>query len=139
MSSLPYLFAALILFVSSFANAQERPERSAAAAIKTDCAKELKSQCRSVQEGRGRLLACLYSHDKMLSPKCATTVAASAEQLVEALGAVANVRRVCDADVKRFCTVVLPGEGKLVDCLTGFKKSVSSACSAALDTASLRP
>jgi hypothetical protein len=135
----PYLFAAALLFLSAGANAQDRPGPAAAAAIKADCAKELKSQCRGVQEGRGRLLACLYARDKSLSPKCATTVADSAEQLVEALSAVNSVRRACDADLKRHCMTVLPGNGKLVDCLTGFRRSVAQACGAALDTASLRP
>ena len=134
-----YLFATALLFLSPHANAEDRPGPAAAAALKADCAKELKSQCRGVQEGRGRMLACLYSHDKSLSPKCATTVATSAERLVEALSAVADVRRVCDADAKLHCIGVLPGDSRLVDCLTGFRKSVSQACNTALDTASLRP
>jgi hypothetical protein len=132
------LFAAALIFLSPIANAQVRTEPYAAA-IKADCAKELKNQCRHVQQGRGRLLACLYSQDKMLSPKCATMVVASTEGLVEAITAVADLRRACSADAKRHCTVVLPGDGKLVDCLNLYKKTISQACNAALDTAALRP
>jgi hypothetical protein len=134
----PYLLAAALLFVSPLANAQVRTEPYAAA-LKADCAKEIKSQCRTVQEGRGRMLACLYSHDKMLSRKCATTVVASTERLVEALGAVTDLRRACDGEAKQHCTVVPPGDGRLVDCLNLYRKSISQACNAALETAASRP
>jgi hypothetical protein len=132
------LFAAALMFLSPVANAQVRTEPYAAA-IKADCAKEIKSRCRNVQEGRGRLLACLYSQDKLLAPKCATTVVASAERLVEAINATADLRRACDAEAKQHCTVVPPGDGKLVDCLNLYRKTISQACNSALDTASLRP
>ena len=132
------LLAAALVVVGPVANAQVRTEPYAAA-IKADCAKEIKSQCRNVQEGRGRVLACLYSQDKMLAPKCATTVVASTERLVEAINATADLRRACDADAKRHCTVVRPGDGRLVDCLNLYRKTISQACNAALDTAVQRP
>ncbi len=134
----PFLLAGALLFVSPVANAQVRTEPYAAA-IKADCAKEIKSQCRHVQEGRGRLLACLYSKDKMLAPKCAATVVASSAGLVEAISATTDLRRACDAEAKQHCTVVPPGDGRLVDCLNLYRKTISQACNAALDTASLRP
>jgi hypothetical protein len=134
----PALLAATLICVSVAANAQVRTEPYAAA-IKADCGKEIKSLCRQVQDGRGRVLACLYSQDKRLSPKCATTVVASSAALVEAISATTDLRRACDADAKRHCTVVLPGDGKLVDCLNLYRKTISQACNASLDTAALRP
>ena len=101
----PSLLAAALLFVSPAANAQVRTEPYAAA-IKADCAKEIKSQCRHVQEGHGRLLPCLYSKDKMLSPKCSTTVMASSAGLVETISATTDLRRACDAEAKQQCTSV---------------------------------
>jgi hypothetical protein len=120
------------------AQGQDRPAEYAAA-MRADCAKEMKSQCRGVKEGGGRVLACLYSHDSKLGAKCAATVATSVERLGEALGALANVRRVCDADAKRLCAGVMPGDGNLIDCLSQARKAVSQACNATLDTAFLRP
>jgi hypothetical protein len=134
----PSLLAAALILASPVANAQVRTEPYAAA-IKADCAKEIKSLCRHVQDGRGRVLACLYSQDKRLSPKCATTVVASSAALVEAISATTDLRRACEADAKRHCTVVLPGDGRLVDCLNLYRKTMSQACNAALDTAALRP
>jgi hypothetical protein len=138
MSFRPAVLAGALIFANPVANAQVRTELYAAA-IKADCAKEIKAQCRHVQQGRGRLLACLYSQDKMLAPKCATTVMASAAGLVEAINATADLRRACDAEAKQHCTIVPPGDGRLVDCLNLYRKTISQACNAALDTASSRP
>jgi hypothetical protein len=66
-------------------------------------------------------------------------VVASSTGLVEAISATTDLRRACDADAKRHCTVVLPGDGRLVDCLNLYRKTMSQACNAALDTAALRP
>ena len=130
--------ALLFAGLATLAQAQDRPAEYAAA-MRADCGKEIKSQCRGVKEGGGRVLACLYSHDAKLGAKCAATVAASVERLGEALGALANVRRVCDADAKRLCAGVMPGDGNLIDCLSQSRKAVSQTCNATLDAAFLRP
>ena len=130
---------ALILAMGiEFSRAQDRPAEYAAA-IKADCAKELKAQCKGVREGGGRILACLYSRDNKLGAKCAATVAASQERLAEALSALANVRRVCEADAKRLCSGVTPGDGNLIDCLSRARTAVSQSCNVTLDAAFLRP
>jgi hypothetical protein len=124
--------------LADVATAQDTPEQYAAA-LKASCAKELKAQCRGVIEGRGRLLACLYSHQNKLSAGCGNIVNASLERLGLMLGALANVTRICDADAHRLCNGVEPGNGNLIDCLARARKSVSSQCNATLDAAFLRP
>lgn len=118
--------------------AQDRPA-DYAAAIKADCGKELRSLCKGVKEGGGRVLACLYSREDKLAAKCAATVAVSQERLAEALTALANVRRVCEADARRLCAGVMPGDGNLIDCLAKARRAVSQTCNGALDAAFLRP
>jgi hypothetical protein len=120
------------------ASAQDRPE-DYRIALKANCSKELKTICKGVPDGRGRVLACLYSRENKLSARCGETVAASLERLGEALGALANVRRVCGPDARRLCTGVVPGDGNLISCLTTGRRSVSSECNATLDSAFLRP
>jgi hypothetical protein len=122
----------------NFAAAQDKPGEYAAA-IKADCGKELKSLCKGVKEGGGRVLACLYSREDKLGAKCAATVAASQERLADAVAALANVRRVCEADAKRLCSGVMPGDGNLIDCLSQARKAVSQTCNGTLDAAFLRP
>ena len=131
--------ALIVTFGTVFvASAQDRPDQYAAI-LKADCAKEIKSQCKGVVEGRGRLLACLYARQNKASAKCATTVDASLIRLGEMMGALANVRRVCESDARRLCTGVQVGDGNLVDCLYAARKSVSAQCNTALDLAFLRP
>jgi hypothetical protein len=125
---------------SSFvpALAQDRPE-DYRVALRADCAKELKGMCNGVKDGSGRLLACLYSREDKLSQRCDLTLTGSIERLGEALGALANVRRVCQRDALRLCNGVVPGNGNLISCLTTGRKSVSSECNATMDAAFLRP
>lgn len=133
--SIAFVFAFATL---GFAAAQDKPA-DYATAIKADCGKELKSLCKGVREGGGRVLACLYSREDKLGAKCAATVAMSQDRLAEALTALANVRRVCEADAMRLCSGVMPGDGNLIDCLSKARRAVSQTCNGALDAAFLRP
>lgn len=126
------------LSLSGPASAQDRPE-DYRVALKVSCAKELKTLCKGVLDGRGRLLACLYSREDKLSPRCDQVVSGSLERLGEALGALANVQRVCAPDARRLCNGVVPGNGNLISCLTAGRRSVSAECNATLDSAFLRP
>ena len=127
-----------VVVATGLSRAQDRAA-DYAVAIRSDCAKELRTQCKGVREGGGRSLACLYSHDNKLGAKCAATVAASQDRLAEALSALANVRRVCEADAKRLCSGVMPGDGNLIDCLSKARRAVSQTCNGTLDAAFLRP
>lgn len=123
---------------SVIAAAQDRPDNYTVA-VKQSCGKELKRQCKGVKEGRGRLLACLYAREDKLSAKCGEVVSASLVRLGEALGALANVRRVCERDALRLCNGVVAGNGNLIGCLTTARRSVSPECNATMDSAFLRP
>jgi hypothetical protein len=127
-----------VLPLGAAPQAQDKPE-DYAAALRQDCGKEIRTLCSGVTNGRGRLLACLYARESKLSPRCGDRVYGSLERLGEALGALANVRRVCDADVRRLCQGVQPGNGHLIDCLAKARPSVSERCNATLDLAFLRP
>lgn len=130
--------ALLTVVVMAQAVAQDRPEEYAAA-LKANCAKQIKSYCKGVVEGQGRLLACLYAREDRLPAKCGLTVDASLERLGMMLAALANVVHVCEADAKRLCNGVEPGNGHLIDCLSKARQSVSAQCNATLDMGFLRP
>jgi len=119
-------------------SAQDRVE-DYVAALRANCAKEVGAHCKGVKEGQGRLLACLYAHEDKLSARCGNVVLGSVERLGVMLGALANVRRVCEADAKRLCNGVVAGNGNLVGCLAQARRSVSAQCNATLDAAFLRP
>ena len=106
--------------------------------IQASCGKEIQSLCKPVRTGEGRLIACLFSREDKLSPKCGDAVLNSMTRLGVVIGALANVRRVCERDAKQLCGGIIAGEGNLLGCLTVSKKSVSAECNATLDAAMLR-
>src|SRR6478752_569014 len=59
------------------------------------CGKEINRFCKGVAAGDGRLLACLYSREKSLSPKCKPAVSAALERLNASYTALANAQRIC--------------------------------------------
>lgn len=139
----PFLaFAAVVFFTGLFpvaASAQSPELAQWKAYIGDRCKTELKKFCKSVPGGDGRLVACLYSHDKALSPKCGTAVMASLDRLNGAIKALADAQRICEPDAKRLCNGVIAGDGNLIGCLARARAKVSPACNATLDEALLRP
>lgn len=103
------------------------------------CGKEINRSCKGVVAGEGRLLSCLHSREKSLSAGCKTAVAAALDQLKRSYAAASEAQRICEADAKRLCAGVAPGEGNIVDCLARTRARVSRACNAVLDEALMRP
>jgi hypothetical protein len=132
------VFSFVILFSASAALAQDRPE-DYGTALRSNCGKELASQCKGVTGGDGRSLACLYAYEDKLSAQCGEVVFNSLERLGEALGALGNVRRACEGDARRLCNGVVAGDGNLIGCLTAARQNVSRQCNATMDSAFLRP
>lgn len=132
------LTTAALLVVAAPANAQDSPAQWATY-IQGNCGKEIKAHCKGVPSGQGRVLACLYAYSNKLSAKCEDAVMSSSERLGVALGALANVKRACEADTRRLCSGVQMGGGNLVNCLTQAKGTVSATCNSTLDAAFLRP
>lgn len=131
------LVLSVSLFFGSVASqAQDKP-RDYAGMLKADCATELTNLCSDVAGGEGRLLACLYSREDKLSERCAGSVMMSLERLGVALGALANVVRVCQPDALRLCHGKIAGDGNLVGCLASSRSLVSTQCNATLDAAFL--
>jgi hypothetical protein len=132
------LAGALLLALAPIANAQDTPAQWATF-IQGSCGKEIKAHCKGVPSGQGRVLACLYAFSNKLSAKCEDAVLGSSERLGVAMGALANVRRVCEADTRQRCAGVQLGNGNVIGCLTRARSSVSATCNNTLDAAFLRP
>ena len=130
------VLSASLAFGSVASQAQEKP-RDYAGVLKADCATELTNLCGDVAGGEGRQLSCLYSRENKLSERCASSVMMSLERLGVALGALASVVRVCQADALRLCHGKIAGDGNLDGCLTNSRSLVSTQCNVTLDAAFL--
>ena len=102
------------------------------------CNKEINSYCKGVTPGEGRLLACLYAYGDRLSNRCEFALYDAAVQLERAINALGYVANECRNDLNAYCSVVAPGEGRLLDCLDKNKKKVSKRCTQAIQDVGLK-
>lgn len=69
-------------------------------------------------ENAGRVIACLKEHrDELRKPSCRKEVIRVEETQAEDIAADAPVSRACADDIQRFCANVVPGEGRVHECL----------------------
>ncbi|HXX57814.1 MAG TPA: cysteine rich repeat-containing protein [Thermodesulfovibrionales bacterium] len=100
-----------ILMISSGTFAQEAKP----------CAGDVAKFCGTVQPGEGRIAQCLRQNEAQLSPGCKVHLAQVKEALKE-------VHQACEDDITIFCGGVLPGDGRIMQCLKANKAHLSRKC-----------
>jgi len=96
------------------------------------CDKELKTYCKDVTPGEGRVLACLYAYSDKLSAQCEYDLYDAAVHLERALTALTYVANECRDDLDKYCLNIKPGEGRLLQCLGKNSSKVGKRCTQAL-------
>jgi hypothetical protein len=115
--------------LSDRCKAQARSDWEKAMQISADCAKDARRLCQAIIPGKGRIAACLLSHEAELSPTCrphAVRVKEAAEKVKEGLDKL--ILGACKADKDRFCNDVRPGHNRIIDCLSGHRRQLRPAC-----------
>ncbi len=102
------------------------------------CDKELKSYCREVTPGEGRVLACLYAFSDKLSGQCEYALYDAAAQLERVVNALAYAANECRDDLKTYCSDIKPGEGRLLQCLQKNDAKINKRCKQALKETGLK-
>jgi hypothetical protein len=102
------------------------------------CDKEIKTYCKDVTPGEGRVLACLYAHEDKLSAQCEYALYDAAAQLERALTALTYVANECRDDLTKFCSNIKPGEGRLLQCIDKNEAKVGKRCKQALKDVGLK-
>ncbi len=121
----------LVLTPLASGSAQE----SVAEMVLNDCATELDDYCSAVAEGRGRIVACLYAHDDLLSDQCEGTLEVGIAQFRMILAAVGHVVEQCRTDLDKHCEGVEIGGGQVHQCLSENRASLQETCKAAFSKA----
>jgi OOP family OmpA-OmpF porin len=98
----------------------------------TSCGADIAKFCKSEPLGGGRVRQCLQRNQASISPRCKESIAALSNLLVKRAAARAAVPRVCDADIKRRCAGIAPGDGNLMECFYKTKQNISAACQQAV-------
>ena len=96
------------------------------------CDKEIKTYCKDVTPGEGRVLACLYAHEDKLTGQCEYALYDAAAQLERFVAALTYVANECEDDLEKYCANIQPGQGRLLACLDKNKKKIQKRCKQAL-------
>jgi hypothetical protein len=96
------------------------------------CTKDIKTYCKTVTPGEGRIIYCMQAHEDKITAKCAyqlgetaSVVQASADSLKDAVIA-------CNTEITGVCGKTVPGEGRIAACLITNKSTSSDKCQEAL-------
>ena len=106
--------------------------------VSKGCDKELKTYCKDVTPGEGRILACLYAHEDKLTGQCEYALYDAAAQLERAVAALSYTVNECRDDLVKNCAEIKPGEGRLLQCLEKNDAKVTKRCKQALKDTGLK-
>jgi hypothetical protein len=113
MRRIPSVLAALGLALSAAAQAED------------PCANDTKQFCAEIKLGSGRVHDCLKENRARLSASCRDRLTADdlrAKKLVSEFG------KSCQRDTEEFCAGLLPGGGRLIQCLDEHEVELSATC-----------
>jgi hypothetical protein len=100
--------------------------------VMEQCSAEIDQYCNQVTPGEGRLMACFYAHEDKLSSACVNALYDAAVALEQAVDALVYVATSCEGDIDQFCADIEPGEGRILNCLSSSRDSLSAECTKAL-------
>jgi len=101
------------------------------------CQQEIESYCSQVTLGEGRLLACFYAHGDKLSSRCEFALYDAAAELEQFAAALTHLASECRDDLRKYCSEVQFGEGRVGSCLLEHEGDVTEACRQAIDDVEL--
>jgi outer membrane protein OmpA-like peptidoglycan-associated protein len=112
---------------STIASAQTIGFADAVSQFANACKSDIAKYCKRVPLGGGRLGSCLAQNNKV-SAGCKTTIAALKTMVIKRADARVAVMKVCDADIKRLCAGIAPGDGNLLQCFFDTRRNASAQC-----------
>lgn len=126
--------ATVLLLSGPIASAQQNIVETVA----TGCESELKTYCKGVTPGEGRILSCLYAYGDKLSGQCEFALYDAAAQLERFVAALSYVANECGDDIDKFCASVEMGEGRILACLESNSTKIQGRCTQALTDVGLK-
>jgi hypothetical protein len=136
MKGIMIFFVSLIVLLLGIDNANA--QQNLVETVANGCKMEIEKYCSQVTPGQSRILACLYAHNDKLSSKCEYALYDAAVQLERAVAALSYVANECDEDLEKYCESIVPGEGRLLECLEKQDKQVSGRCKQAIKDVGLK-
>lgn len=109
------------------------PKPVNAADIIYACADDVADYCDAVDPGYGRLMACLYGHETVISEGCAAAMADTADLIDLFFERMRYVTQQCGDDIFSLCSDVPVGQGRIFTCLYEARSDLSESCRGVID------
>jgi len=103
-----------------------------AASVHEACKADIDHYCDTVTIGNGRLMACLYAHENKISEDCDNATDDILAILDTVLAKIVDVQSQCISEIKKFCSDVKYGEGRILTCLKDNSSSLAEDCKKAM-------
>lgn len=132
------LVAALLLLWGASSSAQTIGYAEAIDRLAVSCGKDIDRFCRNANLGGGRIQQCLEQNQNGVSAQCKATVADVTSLLAKRAAARDLVPKVCEFDIMRLCSGVVPGDGNLLACFMKTEQNASAPCRQAVINAGYR-
>jgi hypothetical protein len=97
--------------------------------LEPNCRAEIKQLCGGIEPGGGQIRKCLKDNESKFSAGCREQIKAKKSRMKERRH---EMRATCEADVKRLCPNVQPGDGRIMMCLREYKSELSEGCASTL-------
>ncbi|MEM6621541.1 MAG: cysteine rich repeat-containing protein [Pseudomonadota bacterium] len=125
MRKLPALLLAAAMAIPATAQSQGLFEA---------CGTDIEELCANVEPGEGRISACLYAHNSVLSDQCHAATEPVALLLERVFDRMQATYAACGEDIAEFCGDIAPGGGRVLQCLKANGETISVGCSAAISS-----
>ena len=100
--------------------------------LATDCAPEIRSHCSTVTPGDSRIIACLIAYEDKISAECRLSVYLKSGSIAKRLTALKALHKVCWPFIRRSCSNVVPGGGRIYVCIKKNKATIDGDCRASI-------
>ncbi|KZL28577.1 cysteine rich repeat-containing protein [Pseudovibrio sp. Ad37] len=108
--------------------AQDTAGKNAAQGVFEACEPEIKSHCKEVTPGEGRIFACMYAYEDKLSKQCSTAIDDFADALDFFFANARQALAICAPDIEAQCSETAVGGGRVLTCLSEKQDKVGAEC-----------
>ena len=102
--------------------------------LEAGCAADTQKYCATVTPGEGRLFFCIRAHEDKISAKCDYALFDASRNLQRALGRIEDAADACWNDIEKNCANMEAGGGRIAQCLSAKKASLSKECQTAINS-----
>lgn len=114
----------LLLYGTDHSSAQTLSYAAATEQLVAACGADLRRYCKDVPLGGGNIRRCFDAHQAKLSAKCQKTRVRVYASIVRRVAAQKNIFRICNADSRRLCQGVVPGDANILNCMLKARPSI---------------